>query len=111
MTEKILQDCKELYNQFFHILENMYTIGYREAIVKMFNLVNGSVHVDFYRANSISLDGYVGHKEFSQVISYDDVTEEFNKLADDILYSYYKEEKGTLSIEDFTKAIKTEEYA
>lgn len=113
MSKDIIQNCKDLYEQFYSIIENKHNAGYKESIVKMFSLVDGEVYVNYYKANCLEIQGTIGKYSIDKTISYDDVHLEFYKLAEEILYYYAKNEGDNSfnSIEEFARSIKDDVYA
>ena len=111
--EKLLQDCQELYKKFYSINENKHIVGYKESIVKMFNELDGQVSINYYNAHVIEVRGNIGRYEIDMDLSYDDITLEFIKLSEELIFDYYLDNGGNtyIDIVDFAKLLKNEIYA
>ena len=91
----LLQNCSDLYNEFYKINNNKHNIGYNESIRKMFNLVDGSVDVNYYKSNCIELQGSIDKYDINKILLFDSIDEHFEDLIKDILWDYYLSNNGS----------------
>ena len=110
---QLIQSCKDFYRQFCVINENKHAVGYKESILKMFNILDSTVYVNLYKANGLDIEGTIGTYEINKEMSFDSITEDFDDLAAELLYDYYllNSKNDSLKIEEFIDAIQDELYA
>lgn len=113
MEKSVLEECRSLYEQYSYILKNVYNVGYKETILKLFSLVDVRPDINIYQINQILVEADFNSNSIRKSISYDNLTDDFTSLSNEIIYNYYisKTPNSSISMDSFINSLKEEVYS
>lgn len=109
VDKNILDEYRALYEQFSYIIKNVYETGYKDTILKLFSLIEVKPDVNIYQINCILVEANIGNNTIKKHISYDNISDDFFDLSDEIIYNYYlNKTNSSISMDNLIHALKDE---
>lgn len=109
VDKNILDEYRDLYEQFSYIIKHVYETGYKDTILKLFSLIEVKPDVNIYQINCILVEANIGNNTIKKNISYDNISDDFSDLSDEIIYNYYlNKTNSSISMDNLIHALKDE---
>lgn len=93
---KLFEDCKDVYKQLSDISWAKVDIGYKETVKKMFDFLDGKVHIHS-SADTIQYEGSVEQYTLGGYIYQSDIEYGFQRLVEDLTMAYYRNNGGEVA--------------
>ena len=98
MEDKLIQECKEIYNQLYKTLngyeENQDKILLSDYIKSLFHIVNGKVHIKTHSETYTTYEGKVENYTIGGSISKNYLIADLKRLIEDLTMAYYRNHGG-----------------